>query len=102
MRQLCRYAVVAVTAAEIEVIAQRLGLTPAEVEQRYTSGSGLTQRPVAADDGTRLCVSGWEPVFNLRCPAHTLGRRLASLCPIIYNALEEYRHAVGYHPPRQG
>ena len=118
----CRHSVVTVTAAEIGVIAQRLGLTAAEVEQRYTeadpdSHNNRLLRTTAQGcvflEGNQCSIYDARPGVCRSFPHvlpgdHTLGSRMASLCrwaslcPIIYNALEEYKHVVGYHPPRKG
>ena len=45
--------------------------------------------------------------FGKAVGAHSLGSRLSSLgrwaalCPIIFNALETYKHLTGYHPHRR-
>jgi uncharacterized protein len=118
----CRHSVVTVTAAEIGVIAQRMGLTAAEVEQGYTeadpdSHNNRLLRTTAQGcvflEGNQCSIYDARPGVCRSFPHvlpgdHSLGSRMASLCrwaplcPIIYNALEEYKHLVGYHPPRKG
>ena len=113
----CRHSVVAVTQGEIGNIARYLGDTVDNVMRRYTaadpdapglrillnSGGGCTfldgnlcliyeARPKACRDFPHVAVG-----------THSLGGRQAShdrwvaLCPIIYNAIEGYKHLTGYH-----
>lgn len=116
----CRYSVVSVNPREIEAIAGRLGVTPEAAARLYTvpdpdapasrilrtSQSGCifldenlcqiySARPKACRDFPHVAVG-----------THSLGARQSSLarwaalCPIIYNALEAYKHLTGYHPDR--
>ena len=44
-----------------------------------------------------------KPAQSTRYPAATSARvsslgRWVSLCPILYNAFESYKHRVGFHP----
>lgn len=114
----CRYSAVSVNPREIEAIAGRLGVTPEAAARLYTvrdpdapasrilrtSQSGCifldgnlcqiySARPQACRDFPHVAVG-----------THSLGARQSSLarwaalCPIIYNALEAYKHLTGYHP----
>ena len=116
----CRYSVVPVNPGEIEKIAARVGVTPQAAARLYTvpdpdapasrilrtSKSGCvflrgnlcqiySARPQACRDFPHVAVG-----------THSLGARRSSvarwaaLCPIIYNALEAYKHLTGYHPHR--
>jgi Fe-S-cluster containining protein len=113
----CRHSVVSVNKSEIENIARHLGTTSEAVARSYTvpdpdapalrillnSGNGC----VFLDDN--LCM-----IYDARPQAcrdfpyvangkHSLGSRQSSLarwaplCPIIFNALEGYKHLTGYH-----
>ena len=113
----CRHSVVSVNKSEIENIASHLGVTPEEVTRLYTvpdpdapalrnllnSGGGCVfldvnlcmiyeARPKTCRDFPHVSVG-----------AHSLGSRPASLarwatlCPIIFNSLESYKHRTGYH-----
>ena len=114
----CRYSTVPVTAAEIAAIAARLGVTAEQAEQRYTepdpeSHNGRLLR--STPGGCVFLKGNLCSIYEVRpgvCRGfphilpddHSLGSRLSSLCrwaalcPIIYNALEDYKHVVGYHP----
>lgn len=114
----CRHSVVSVTKNDIERIATYLGVTPEVAASLYT---------VPDDDAPALRIlrnSGDACVFldgnlcmvyearpktcrdfpHIAIGCHSLGSRRASidrwvsLCPIVYNALEEYKHLVGFHP----
>jgi len=117
----CRYSVVPVIKAEIEAIAQKLGLQYEEAEHRYTEPDPdcRTRRILRSTAGGCVFLKGNICTIYDHRPSvcrsfphvlpgdHALGSRFsslcrwASLCPIIYNALEEYKHLVGYHPPRR-
>jgi Fe-S-cluster containining protein len=112
----CRYSIVAVSASEIEAIAKHMGAPVDDVMHRYTvadpEASGL--RVLASTkDGCVFLQQNRCTIYEARPQAcrdfphvvpgtHSLGARLsslcrwASLCPIIYNALESYKHVVGY------
>jgi Fe-S-cluster containining protein len=112
----CRHAVVSVNKSEIEKIAAHIGTTPEAVARLYTvpdpdapalrilrnSGEGCVfldgnlcmiyeARPKACRDFPHVAVG-----------THSLGGRQSSLarwtalCPIIFNALEGYKHLTGY------
>jgi Fe-S-cluster containining protein len=117
----CRHSVVSVNKPEIENIAGHLGTTPEVVARLYTvpdpdtsasrillnSGEGCVFL-----DGTLCTIYEARPKTCRTFPFvavgnHSLGSRpsslarWAALCPIIYNALESYKHLTGYHrhPP---
>ncbi|HTS62434.1 MAG TPA: YkgJ family cysteine cluster protein [Candidatus Acidoferrales bacterium] len=114
----CRYSVVSVDQAEIEKIARHLGTTPAEVVRLYTlpdpdSRASRTllnsKQGCVFLDGTLCTIYEARPKICRDFPhvaigAHSLGSRLSSHarwaahCPIIFNALEMYKHLTGYHP----
>ena len=119
----CRHSIVSINKPEIQQIALHLRLTPEEVSHHYTvadpeapalrilrsSGEGCVfldgnlcmiyeVRPKACRDFPHISVG-----------THSLGSRpssqarWAALCPILFNALESYKHSIGYHPrPNSG
>lgn len=114
----CRHSIVTVSPSEIDAIAAYLHITPAQAIQQYTV-------PDPDQPGSRIFWSGDEGcvfldgnlcmVYEARpkaCrdfphvsgEARSLGSRFsslcrwASLCPIVYNALEEYKKLTGFHP----
>jgi len=113
----CRESVVAVEAADIASIARHLGYDTARVEALYTAPGEEDSSRRVLKSGSAGCVflSGNLCVIYEARPkacrdfphaapgAHTLGSRLeshlrwAARCPIIYNALEQYKHATGFH-----
>ena len=113
----CRRMIVNVTRAEIETIAEYLGLTFAEVTQKHIdaepgdSGHKIMRTEHNACtflDGGLCMVYDARPAACREFPhvavgAHTLGARMesvcrhSSVCPILYNALEAYKTHVGYH-----
>ncbi len=114
----CRYSVVSVSGAEIVAIAAHLGLSAEDVVRQYTEpdpdNSHLRTLRTTRDgciflDGTLCMVYEARPKTCREFPhvafgTHSLGSRLSSvcrwvsLCPILYNAIEKYKHVVGYHP----
>ncbi len=112
----CRHSVVPVNVAEIDAIAQYLGITQDAVTRLYTvpdpDASTLRILHASPDgcvflDGNLCMVYGARPKACRDFPhvavgSHTLGGRPASLarwatlCPIIFNALEEYKHVTGF------
>jgi Fe-S-cluster containining protein len=113
----CRHSVVSANKSEIEDIARHMGTTSEAVTRLYTvpdpdapalrilrtSGEGCVfldgnfctiyeARPKTCRDFPHVAVG-----------KHSLGSRQSSLarwaplCPIIFNALEEYKHFIGYH-----
>jgi Fe-S-cluster containining protein len=116
----CRHSVVSVNEQEVDSIARHLGATPEAIARLYTA-------PDPDAPGSRtLLNSAEECVFlngnlcmiyearpktcrdfpHIAVGTHSLGARpsslarRAALCPIIYNALESYKHLTGYdkHP----
>lgn len=112
----CRQLVVSVSEAAVEEIAAFLDITPEEVVRLYTA-------PDAAVPGNRLlrqendaCVfldgnlcmiyearpKACRDFPHVTAHSRTLGSRFSSLCrnawlcPIIYNAIEGYKHLTGY------
>ncbi len=115
----CRNSVVPVSRPEIDAIARRLDLTPREVIQQYTLPDPDAPATLILRSSKEGCVfleGNLCAIYEARpkpcrdfphvAPGtHSLGGRVsslcrwASLCPIVYNALEAYKHLVGYHPP---
>ena len=116
----CRHCIVSINRHEIHDIAEHLGVTPEAVARLYTvvdadapalrilrnSGQGCVfldgnlctiyeARPKACRDFPHVAVG-----------THSLGGRPASLdrwaalCPIVFNALERYKHVTGWRPLR--
>ena len=113
----CRHTLVTVGRVEIDAIASHLGIQAADVIRLHTSpdpGSPaarvLTNKNDACTflDGNLCLIYAARPAACRDFPhlTHSLGGRMSSLCrnawfcPIIYNALESYKHLVGYHPAR--
>ncbi len=113
----CRETLVTVSASEVRVIGKYLSMDDAEVIRLYTvpgmepSGDRvLRNEPNGCVflDGSlctiyearpKVCrdfphVHGTEDTLPHRMPAMI---RRASVCPILYNAVEEFKHVVGYH-----
>jgi len=117
----CRHAEVAVSRTEIESIAKYLGTTPEGVAHHYTvpMPESRADRILRSSrngciflDGSLCAIYEARPKACRGFPhvavgTHSLGgrpssvARWAALCPIIYNALERYKHITGYHPGRQ-
>ena len=117
----CRHSVVSVNEQEIDNIARHLGTTPEAVARLYTGpdpnapGSRVLLNSVEGCvflDGNLCMVYEARPKTcrdfpHIAVGTHSLGARpsslgrWAALCPIIYNALESYKHLTGYHthPP---
>ena len=113
----CRHSVVAVTRQEIETIARHLEIEPAEAERLYTdrdpdapAGRILRNSPEGCVffDGRLCLIYEARPDVcrgfpHIAAGDHSLGSRpsslarWAALCPIVYNALEAYKHCTGYH-----
>lgn len=112
----CRHSVVSVTSRDIEKIASYLGDTLEGVTHRYTVAD--PEAPASrvlrsSHEGCvflqgNLCViyaarpQACRDFPHVAIGTHSLGGRLSShgrwaaLCPIIYNALESYKHLTGY------
>lgn len=113
----CRHSIVEVNAAEIGAIARRVGITVEAAVQRYTvpdSGAPALRQLRSGDAGCIFLRGNLCEVYSARPRAcrdfpnvsigcHSLGARPSSLgrwaamCPIIFNAIESYKHAVGFH-----
>jgi Fe-S-cluster containining protein len=116
----CRHTTVAVSREEIEGIARYLNMEPDLVLHQHTvSDPDAPSRRILKNehdacvflDGNLCLIYDTRPTACRDFPhvaphSHTLGARFesicthASLCPILYNALEAYKHQVGFHPPR--
>ena len=114
----CRYSVVTIDKPEIERIASYLGTTPAEATRLYTIAdpeAPALRTLASSPDGCVFLDGNLCMIYEARPKAcrdfphvaavtHSLGgrpsshARWAALCPIIYHALESYKHQVGYHP----
>lgn len=114
----CRHSVVPVSQPEIESIAAYLGVTPEAVASLYTvpdpeapaSRILLNSRAGCVFMDGSLCLiyearpKPCRDFPHVAVGAHSLGGRpsslahWAALCPIIYNAIERYKHLTGYHP----
>jgi len=114
----CRHSLVAIDKAEVEKIASYLGTTAEEATRLYTDAdqSEPSRRVLRSSgegcvflDGNLCMVYEARPRACRDFPhvsvgTHSLGGRQSSharwapLCPIIYNALESYKHQLGFHP----
>lgn len=114
----CRHSVVSVGKQEIENIARYLGVTAEAVTRIYTVPDpdapssrvllNSAEGCVFLDDN--LCIvyearpRTCRDFPHIAKGTHSLGSRpsslarWAALCPIIFNALERYKHLTGYHP----
>jgi len=108
--------VVAVDTAEIEVIATYLEITPEQVTELYTdpdpddpAGRVLRNRnDTCVFLDSNLCMiyaarpKACRDFPHVAVRATSVGNRMSSfcrtaaICPIIYNALEAYKHLVGW------
>ena len=113
----CRHSVVPVNQPEIEDIARHLGVASESVARLYTVPDPdapalrilLNSREGCVFlDGNLCMIYEARPKTCRNFPhvaagTHSLGSRPSSLarwaayCPIIYNALESYKHLTGYH-----
>lgn len=118
----CRHSIVSVNRSEIEAIARHLGLEPEEVIHRHTAADSdaASQKILASTkegciflDGNLCTIYEARPKACRDFPhvalgTHSLGGRVSSLCrwvslcPIVYNALEGYKHLLGYHASSHG
>jgi Fe-S-cluster containining protein len=112
----CRRSIVSVSQSEIESIAVYLGMTAEAVTRLYTAAdpdarTGRILRNSGNQcvflDGNLCMVYAARPQTCRDFPhvavgSHSLGGRASSLarwaalCPIIYNALEQYKHLTGF------
>jgi uncharacterized protein len=112
----CRYSVVSVSRNEIVNIASYLGATPDEVTRLYTVPDADAPALPTLRNSREGCVfleNNRCRIYEVRPKAcrdfphvgvgtHSLGgrpsshARWAALCPIIYNALESFKHVTGY------
>jgi uncharacterized protein len=114
----CRHSVVSVNKSEIEQIARYMGTTPEAVTRLYTvpdpNAPALrilrnSEEACVFLDGNLCMIYEVRPKTCRDFPHVTIGThslggrqsshaRWAALCPIIFNALESYKHVTGYHP----
>ena len=114
----CRHSVVSVNEREIERIARYLGIAPEAVTRLYTvpDPDVATLRILRnSEEGCVFLDGNLCMIYEVRprtcrdfphvaVGTHSLGgrpssiARWAALCPIIFNALESYKHLTGYHP----
>jgi len=114
----CRCSLVPVSDREIADIASHLGTTPESVLHAYTmpAPEAPSHRILASSrqgcvflTGNLCSIYAARPAACRDFPhvafgSHTLGGRASShgrwaaLCPIIYNAIEMYKHITGFHP----
>ncbi|MDX1982737.1 MAG: YkgJ family cysteine cluster protein [Bryobacteraceae bacterium] len=112
----CRHSVVTINEEETETIARHLGSTPEEIIRLYTvpDPDTLHSRNILSGkegcvflDGTLCTIYEARPATCRDFPhvgigARSLGSRpsslarWAALCPIIFNALEDYKRLTGY------
>ena len=112
----CRHGEVAVSGEDIAAIARHLGTTVDEVERLYlvgVAGAPAQHELRSTDagcvflDGTLCLIYEARPKACREFPhvatgSHTLGSRRSSqdrwvtLCPILYNAVEEYKRVTGF------
>lgn len=113
----CRHSVVSVNKLEIQNIAHHLGCSAETVTRLYTAPDSdapalRVLRNTAGGcvflDGNLCMIYEARPKSCRDFPhvgvgTHSLGgrpsslARWAALCPIIFNALERYKHITGYH-----
>lgn len=116
----CKHSIVTVNAGEIAGIARRLGAAPEAVTNLYTEpdpegGAGRILKSRAGGcvflDGNLCVIYDARPQTCRDFPhvargAHSLGSRRSSvdrwaaLCPIVYNALEDYKRLLGFRLER--
>lgn len=114
----CRYSVVSVGHAEIEALSNHLHVHPDQVVERYTDPDPDAPARRILKSGKDGCVflkgtlcavyaarpKACRDFPHVSLGTHSLGSRVSSLCrwtslcPILYNALETYKHRLGFHP----
>ena len=114
----CRHSVVPVSKLEIQTIAEYLGTTREAVTRLYTvpdpDAPALRILRSSTEgcvflDGNLCIIYDARPKTcrdfpHIAVGTHSLGGRQSSLgrwatlCPIIFNALESYKHLTGFHP----
>lgn len=114
----CRHSVVSVNKTEIQDIARYLRTAPEAVARLYTVPDPDVPASRILLNSGQCCVflaGNLCMIYEARpktcrdfpyvaVGTHSLGNRpsslarWASLCPIIYNAIERYKHLTGYHP----
>lgn len=116
----CRYSIVSVNKTEIENIAQYLGISKDEVVRLYTDpdpDASALRTLRSSKEGCTFLDHNCCLIYDARprvcrdfphvaVGAHSLGSRpsshdhWAALCPIIFNAIELYKHLTGFHSHR--
>jgi Fe-S-cluster containining protein len=113
----CRHMIVNVTEADIGRIAEYLVMPASDVRHLYTELTSGDRVLINRHDSCVFLDGNLCLVYDARPTAcrdfphvspdtHTLGGRYssicehASVCPILYNALEDYKRVVGYPPHR--
>jgi len=102
----CRHSVVPVQKEEIAKIASHLGVTVGAAKQTYTVADPEAPASRILRTSPQGCVFLKENLCTIyeALGIHSLGGRPSSLarwvplCPIIYNAVEAFKHLTGYHP----
>jgi Fe-S-cluster containining protein len=112
----CRYSIVSLRAAEVARIAAYLNMDEAAVVQHFTAPDPESPQARTLRSDRNGCVFLKDnrcSIYPARPEAcrnfphvapgtHSLGARLESqcrwapLCPILFNAIEEYKHLVGF------
>ncbi len=113
----CRFSVVSVNQPEVEAITAYLRVSPADFAVHYTDPDPDSSRTLilrSTRDGCVFLHGNLCAIYDVRpqvcrdfphlaLGTHSLGGRVSSLCrwvslcPIIFNALESCKHALGYH-----
>lgn len=112
----CRETRVPVTRAEIASIAAHLRMTPWEVGRMYTeTGEGKDEILLKQTGGQCVFLDHGQCITYAARPepcrqfpaialhADLLGNRMssvcrqASICPVVFEALEEFKHRTGFH-----
>jgi Fe-S-cluster containining protein len=113
----CRHSVVPVSEGEIQTIAEHLGASREAVTRLYTAPDPDAPALRILRSSTEGCVfldrnlcmiyearpKTCRDFPHVALGTHSLGGRRSSLgrwaalCPIIFNALESYKHLTGFH-----